>query len=102
MFRLSGDQYGLRANPTEVNWTALPPLLSHTHTSAVPDRFDVNAMRAPSGESVGTLSFREDVTNRSGAWRSPSGLRSSRQKLVLVVKCAKAARRPCRAMAGCP
>ena len=100
MFLLSGDQYGLRANPREVNWTALAPWLSHTHTSELPDRFEVNAMCRPSGESIGAPSFREDITNRTGGRRNPCGLRSSRQKLFLMVERTKAARCPWRAIAG--
>src|SRR4051794_18581762 len=68
MNRPSGDHVGQAFTPCpiEVTCTGFSPALSETQISKLPERFEQNATRFPSGEGCGFISSRVDPLSCSG------------------------------------
>src|SRR6478736_434047 len=98
MFIPSGDQRGVPVSGPayRVSCTGIRPLLSLTQISLLPERFERNATRLPSGEYCGLESYWvEEITFAAGPFPSVS----MRQILASLKSCVKAIR-PSRANAG--
>src|SRR4051812_14391422 len=83
----SGDHLGVpvRAPPTRESWNEARPSASLAQISLLPERFERNAMCAPSGEMLGLESYCVDEITFFGAARP---VRSKRQMLVSSKTCA--------------
>src|SRR4051812_19081486 len=66
--RQSGDHVGhaFVPRPREVTCIGLSPLTSEAQISKLPERFEENAIRLPSGEGCGFISSRVDALNCLG------------------------------------
>src|SRR5215469_9324835 len=93
-----GMSYGL---VNEVNCTGFEPSLLHTHSSKLPERFELNTIRLPSGEYCASWSMRVDEMRSTGdPFVGCPPFKSSFQISTSTVNCVYA-RRPCRDIAGC-
>src|SRR5271170_6081054 len=80
----SGDQRGVPVPrmPKDVSCSAFEPSASQTHTSLPPVLSDSNAILRPSGEMLGAICLRDEVTNSRGCGGDPC--KSRRQMFTLI------------------
>src|SRR6266481_9765629 len=102
----SGDQHGdpVLSAPKAVSCTGFVPSASDIQTSSLPERFDENAIWLPSGEYLGEICSREEVTI---LWARAVGSERSRRQILMFVRLwANASRFPTglteRSEASCP
>src|SRR5438128_5861932 len=87
--------------PVEVHCRAFDPSLSDSQISYRPERFEVNAIRLPSGENAGVSSTRVDEISLTRGFPAARPPFSSRRKMSVSKGGVRPkASRPCRDITG--